>query len=84
MKIRYSKSFVEDYKKIPQHKQKKIDKAIKLIQEDLYHPGLNTRKMVGVSKWEARVDYHYRLTFEIVGEAIQMSRVGTHDIYRNP
>lgn len=84
MKVRYSKKFIKDYQKIPQNKQIKVDKAIKHITKDLYHPALNTRKMEGSHKWEVRVDYHYRMTFEIVEDIIQLSRVGTHEIYRNP
>jgi hypothetical protein len=34
--------------------------------------------------FEARVDIHNRLTFEIRGDTIHIRRVGTHEIYRQP
>jgi mRNA-degrading endonuclease YafQ of YafQ-DinJ toxin-antitoxin module len=40
--------------------------------------------MVGRDIWEARIDYHYRMTFVVKGDVLQIRRVGTHEIYRKP
>ncbi len=85
MKIRYLKPFTKDFKKLPEAKKKKVTKQIKFLSKDLYHPSLNTRKMKGHDDiWEVRVDYHYRMTFKIIGETLSLRRVGTHEIYHNP
>lgn len=84
MTIRFAKSFVKDYKKLPDAKRKKVDKAIRQLKTDRQHPALNIRKMVGVEKWEVRIDYHYRMTFRMYSGVVELSRVGTHEIYRKP
>ncbi len=85
MTIHFLKPFIKDYTKLPDDKQKKVDRLLNLLKQDLYHPGLNARKMTGKEQiWEARVDVHYRMTFKIEGELLVMRRVGTHEIYRRP
>lgn len=84
MIIRFDKSFVKDYQKLPELQKKKVDKQLRLIKEDLHHPSLNAHKLGGSSVWEARVDYHYRMTFRTEGIFVFMRRVGTHEIYRKP
>lgn len=37
-----------------------------------------------IASWEVRVDYHYRMTFKIIGNTLSLRRVGTHEVYRNP
>ena len=44
---------------------------------------LKARKMIGTDNvWEARIDYHYRITFQFEGDATICRVVGTHGIYR--
>jgi mRNA-degrading endonuclease RelE of RelBE toxin-antitoxin system len=44
------------------------------------HPSLHTKRIQGTDGiWEARVDYSYRLSFEIVDETIYLRVVGNHD-----
>lgn len=84
MTIRLLKPFVKDYGRLPQDKQQKVDKQLRLLSQDFQHPSLNTRKMAGTDVWEARIDYHFRVTFKIERNVLVMRRVGTHEIYRNP
>lgn len=85
MTIRFSKPFVQQYHKLPQSLRKKIDRQLGFLAQDIRHPSLYARRMVGYEKiWEARVDYHYRLTFEIVSNEIVVRKVGTHKIYQKP
>jgi mRNA-degrading endonuclease RelE of RelBE toxin-antitoxin system len=85
MKVEYIQSFVTDYSKLEASLQKRIDQKIKLLSTNPRHPGLRVRKMVNQKRiYEARVDIHNRMTFEIQGELILMRRVGTHEIYRKP
>jgi len=85
MTIRFLKPFTKDFKKLPDKQKKKVNKQIKLLAQDLFHPSLNTRKMTGhPDVWEARIDYHYRMTFKIDKTVLKLRRVGTHEIYRSP
>jgi len=47
---------------------------------------LHTKKIKGKEDiWEVRVDIHYRMTFEIIGDTIYLRVVGNHDdVLKNP
>jgi mRNA interferase RelE/StbE len=79
------KPFTKDFKKLPGAKKTKLKQQLQLLVTDLYHPSLNARKMKGYTGvWEARIDYHYRITFKIDKDVVKLRRVGTHEIYRKP
>jgi hypothetical protein len=66
--------------------QKKFQRQLKTVTTlGIRYPGLSVRKMSGQTEiWEARIDEHYRFTFQIVDEVMILRRVGTHEIYRKP
>jgi mRNA-degrading endonuclease RelE of RelBE toxin-antitoxin system len=66
-------------KKLPENIQKKAEKAFVYLADDPHHPALNTRKMSGVKRFEARVDIHYRFTYLVEGDTIYILSVGQHD-----
>lgn len=77
--------FVEMYLALPPQIRKKVDRQLLYLANNLYHPSLRARKMAGfVDIWEARVDEHYRMTFQVTSEVIVLRKVGTHKIYRKP
>jgi mRNA-degrading endonuclease RelE of RelBE toxin-antitoxin system len=78
--------FKKDYTRLPAYIQKKVHRQLQhLLAEGITHPGINVRKMVNEEDiWEMRVDLHYRITFQIQGDVIQLRRIGTHEIYRKP
>lgn len=85
MKLAYLKRFLRQYAKLPPAIQKKVDRRLKLLAEDIRHPGVKAKKMTGFDDiWEGRVDEHYRFTFKIVDDTIVLRAVGTHEIYRKP
>lgn len=86
MKIKAYKSFKKTYKVLPQNIQDKVDKQIEIIEEDYLYPSLHTKKIKGKEGiWEVRVDIHYRMTFEILGDTIYLRTVGNHDdVLKNP
>lgn len=86
MKIKAYKSFKKFYKTLPQNTQAKVDKQIELLETNYLYPSLHTKKIKGKEGvWEARVDIHYRMTFEIVGDTIYLRAVGNHDdVLKNP
>ncbi len=46
---------------------------------NFHHPSLKTRKMSGLEKYEARIDYHNRFTYTIENEFIVIQSIGPHD-----
>jgi mRNA-degrading endonuclease RelE of RelBE toxin-antitoxin system len=85
MRIERTPQFVKEYKSLDEALRKKVDKQLRLLMTNVRYPGLYARKMVSQPDlWEARVDYHYRITFKVQGDVIILRRVGTHEIYRKP
>ena len=80
MKIAKTENFIKRYKKLPLNIQKKTDKQILLLSQNLRHPSLRSKKLEGFSDvWEGRVDRHYRFVFIIESDTIILLRVGVHD-----
>jgi len=85
MKLVFTKSFVHDYRRLPQRIQEAADKQLELLSADQNHPSLNIKKMNDPMEiWEGRVTRGYRFTFQIEGELYLLRRLGTHDILRAP
>ncbi len=86
MKIKAYKSFKKAYKTLPQNIQDKVDRQIEILQANYLYPSLHTKKIKGTDGiWEARVDIHFRMTFEIIGDTIFLRTVGNHDeVLKNP
>ena len=59
--------------------------ALKLLEEDVYHPYLKTHKLTGILKgsWACSAGYDLRIIFSFVKhkgkEAILLETIGTHD-----
>ena len=80
MPIVISERFAKAYAKLPRHVQRKVDKALRLLDEDFRHPGLRARPVEGTRGiYEARVDRKHRLTYERVDDRLIMRTVGEHD-----
>jgi len=72
--------FAVAYARLPRHVQKKVDKALRLLDADFRHPSLRTRPIEGTRGiYEARVDQKHRMTYEREGDRLIMRTVGTHD-----
>lgn len=79
LKVDSTSEFKKKYKKLPVSLQNKFTKQLKLLVEDYRHPSLRTRKMVGVDKFEVRIDLHYRFTFELTPDTLTLRTIGPHD-----
>lgn len=79
MKISLTDTAGKQYKKLPSVTQRKVDKQISFLLINVRHPSLRTRKMTGVDRFEARIDYHYRFTFRIQKKEIFILSIGPHD-----
>ena len=88
MTVYTTASFAKQFAKLPLTIRKKADKKLLLLAKNSDHPSLRTKKMRNTQKdvWEARIDYHYRITFQYQIEKgkknIILRSIGTHSIYR--
>jgi mRNA-degrading endonuclease RelE of RelBE toxin-antitoxin system len=80
MPIVFTDRFVRAYDQLPGEIQKKVKKALRLLDSDARHPSLQVRPIQGLSGiYEARVDRKYRMTFEFDGDLRIMRNVDNHD-----
>ena len=85
MKIEITKTFIQEYRKLPAGIQKITDKNLALLLSNSKHPSLHVKKMNDPRNiWEGRVTDSYRFTFQIKGDTCFLRRIGTHDMLRNP
>ena len=73
------KDFKKQYQKLPSISRQKFQKQLKFLLKDYRHPSLHSRKMAGLSRFEARIDRRYRFTFTIVKKEIWLLSIGPHD-----
>lgn len=66
-------------RKLPEGIRKKANKVFRLLADDPHHPSLYTKKMVGVDRFEGRIDIHYRFTYIVQNDTIYVLSVGQHD-----
>lgn len=79
MNIEISDTARKQIKKLPQNIRKKFQKQILVLKANPGHPSLKTKKKSGSVYFEARIDYHYRFTFDWEKESAKIITVGPHD-----
>ncbi len=85
MKIEQTDVFVRLYRRLSPPVQKKVVSTVRRLASDPYHPSLRVRKLINSNDiFEARIDIHYRITFQKTEETLTLRKVGTHEIYRHP
>ena len=85
MELRFTRSFEEDYRRLPLKLQRLIDKKLLLFISNPRYPSLQVKKMEGFDDiWEARVSLGYRFTFQRFDQIWLIRRVGPHDVLKNP
>lgn len=81
MLLTYTEPFKRSYEKLPKIIQKKADKILLLLGQDLMYPSIRAKKIQGAGDiWEGRIDRFHRFTFEINGDEIILRSIGSHDI----
>ena len=79
-----SERFKKEFEALPKPTQERARKQLALFLENPRHPSLQVKKMEGhAGLWEGRITRAYRFTFEMVGDAYNMRRIGPHDILKN-
>jgi mRNA-degrading endonuclease RelE of RelBE toxin-antitoxin system len=86
MPLRYTDRFIDKYAALPLVIRNKVDKALKMLENDFRHPGLQSHSLGGSPGiFEARVDQRYRLTYERSGNILNIRNVDNHDeCLKNP
>lgn len=86
MPIELTERFIQQYAQLPVAIQRKVDKALRLLDADFRHPGLHSHPIESAPGiFEAYVDLKYRMTFERHGDTFIMRNVDNHDeCLRNP
>ena len=77
--IRRADSFKKSYQKLSSVIQKKFEKQLKFLVENPQYPSLRARKKSGEEVYEARIDRHYRFTYQIGGKTLTLFTIGPHD-----
>ncbi len=86
MPIELTERFVQQYMRLPRAIQRKVDKALALLDADFRHPGLRSHRVESApGVFEAYVDRRYRMTFERRSDTFVMRNIDNHDeCLRNP
>ena len=80
MPIELTGRFVRQYTKLSRAVQRKVDKALHLLEADFRHPGLHSHQVESAPGiFEAYVDSKYRVTFERRRDVFVMRNVDSHD-----
>jgi len=79
MRFEFSDIFRHEFQNLPKEIQKTADKQFKLFLENPFHPSLNSKKLKGENNvWQARINYNYRFTFLIKGDAYYLLHIFRH------
>ncbi len=86
MRLLVTERFKRRYRSLTQEDQKRIQKALRKMADDLRNPALRVKRIQGTSKiWEARASRFLRIIFEGEGEYLILRNVGPHDAtFRKP
>ncbi len=86
MPVQLTERFVKQYERLPKTIQRKVDKALRLLDVNFRHPGLQSHPVEGMEGiFEAYVDAKYRMTFERYEKGLLMRNVDNHDeCLKNP
>ena len=86
MPTELSKKFVRACDRLPLLVQKRVDRVLRLLDENWRHPGLRARRLSGHRDiFYARVDREHRITYERRGDVLVLRNVGRHDeTLKNP
>jgi mRNA-degrading endonuclease RelE of RelBE toxin-antitoxin system len=79
MKLHPTEYFVRKYNQLSQQLQRKTDKALKLLLENLHHPSLRAKKYNEKRDiWQARVNRKYRFYFLIKKDTYVLLNIRPH------
>lgn len=65
--------------RLPKTIQRKTKRQFSFLLSNYRHPSLRAKKMQGSNTFEARIDIHYRFTFQVEQETVYILTIGSHD-----
>ncbi len=86
MTFEFTEKFKKMYGGLPKPLQKKVAKTFRLLEQNIRHPSLQSEPVEGLPGiFRARVDIHYRISYERISGGLRIRAVGKHDLIdRNP
>jgi len=82
-KIRWTKSFERQFRKLGREIQEATYQKLSLLVENPPHPSLRLEKLTD-EIWAFSVTMNYRVTFQYFEGDILLRKIGTHDVLRRP
>lgn len=85
MELERTQAFKDDYKKLPKEIQRRLEKALRFLAQNLRHPSLKARIVDKKRRiWKANIDRGYRFTFTIEKGYYRLRAVGPHGEMERP
>ncbi|MEW6275363.1 MAG: hypothetical protein AB1556_09670 [Bacillota bacterium] len=86
MKFQRTERFKRMYRQLGTDQQKAIQKALRLLAENMHHPSLRVKRVQGTKGiWEASATMALRITFQWEKNLIILRNCGEHDeTLKNP
>ena len=86
MPAELTRRYVRAYDRLPPEVQKRVDRALRFLDENWRHPGLRAKRLSGHRDiFYARVDRDHRITYERRGDLLILRNVGRNDeTLKNP
>lgn len=79
MKVEFAQSGYKDYQELPASIQKRFEKQVAFLLDDLRYPSLKAKKYdESKDLWQARVDRNYRFYFQIKVDKYVILRIIPH------
>jgi mRNA-degrading endonuclease RelE of RelBE toxin-antitoxin system len=79
MNIRLTTRARRDFSDLPQHLKPRVRKQFDLLQQNLRHPSIQTKKYhESADVWQGRVNRDYRFYFQIIGNDYVILRIIPH------
>lgn len=88
MVVKTSRYFEKEFKRLPQGLKDSAKKKIELLLDNVSHPSLRVKKVIGYhevpSIMEMSINMAFRITFQVFPDFIYLRHVRTHEIFRHP
>ncbi|MBI4208865.1 MAG: hypothetical protein HY538_04080 [Deltaproteobacteria bacterium] len=77
-KIITAPSFKKNYRQLPWQIQQKVDKQLRFLVGNPYHPSLKMHRLGETGYWEFYIDFPYRAVCRRSEGEVELLFVGTH------
>ncbi len=79
MRVVFTEAFLKDRKELPLIIQRKFEKQLSFLLEDIRYPSLQAKKYDAVNDiWQGRVNSTYRFYWKIQGDAYKILTIKKH------